>query len=65
VVDGVNGLVVPPGDAGALAAALDRITGDPTFASELRRNCVKQHMRVQSYADVARRLVGGLEGVTS
>ena len=63
VVDGVNGLVVPPGDAGALAAALDRIAGDRTFASELRRNCV-EHTRVQSYCDVAQRLVGGLESAS-
>jgi glycosyltransferase involved in cell wall biosynthesis len=64
VVDGVNGLVVPPGDVDALARALDRIAGDRAFAAELRRSCVER-TRVPSYADVARRLVGDLESVTS
>jgi len=33
VLDGVNGLLAPPGDASALAEALDRLLSDP----ELRR----------------------------
>jgi glycosyltransferase involved in cell wall biosynthesis len=56
VIDGMNGLVVPPGDAGALAAAIDRITKDPAFALRLRRNCLER-THVQSYAEVARRLI--------
>jgi glycosyltransferase involved in cell wall biosynthesis len=33
VLDGVNGLVVPPRDPAALAAAILRIVKDPTLAS--------------------------------
>jgi glycosyltransferase involved in cell wall biosynthesis len=57
VVDGVNGLVIPAGDADALAAAVDRVAGDPELAAELRRNCVER-TRVPSYGEIARRLIG-------
>ncbi len=33
--DGVTGLLVPPGDAGALAMAIDRILGDPALGARL------------------------------
>jgi glycosyltransferase involved in cell wall biosynthesis len=33
--DGVTGLLVPPGDAGALAAALGRVLDDPVLAARL------------------------------
>lgn len=35
VLDGVTGLRVAPGDAGALAAALDRLAGDPALCTRL------------------------------
>ena len=35
VTDGKNGLLVPPGDSAALAAAIRRLTGEREFAAEL------------------------------
>jgi glycosyltransferase involved in cell wall biosynthesis len=35
VVDGVHGLLVPPGDAGVLAAAIERLLRDPALARRL------------------------------
>lgn len=37
VRDGVNGLLVPPGDVPALTQALDRLLGDPDYAAGLGR----------------------------
>jgi glycosyltransferase involved in cell wall biosynthesis len=38
VIDGHTGLLVPPGDAGALAAAIDAILGNPRLARHLGAN---------------------------
>jgi glycosyltransferase involved in cell wall biosynthesis len=57
VIDGVNGLVVPPGDVDALARALDRVAGDRGFAHELRRSS-RERTRVPTYAEIAQRLIG-------
>lgn len=41
IIDGENGRIVPPGDAAALAAALERVLGDPAYAQGLARNARK------------------------
>ena len=38
VIPDRTGLLVPPGDARALAAAIERVTCDPAFAAQLGRN---------------------------
>lgn len=41
VEDGVNGLVIPPGDQEALEAAMDRLLGDGDLAGRLGREAAK------------------------
>lgn len=46
VIDGRTGLLVPPGDDAALAAAITRVLDDPTLAAELAqggRRLVEEH----------------------
>ena len=50
VTDGVNGLVVPPGDPVLLADALDRMISDP----ELRARLGRQAMADSARYDIAR-----------
>jgi glycosyltransferase involved in cell wall biosynthesis len=38
--DGVSGLLAPPGDAGALAAALERVLADPAFRARLGQSAL-------------------------
>ncbi|MBO2942601.1 glycosyltransferase family 4 protein [Paenibacillus sp. F411] len=38
IEDGVNGLLVPPGDAAALSIALEKVISDPLFRYELARS---------------------------
>lgn len=37
VTDGTTGLLVPPGDVGALAGAIDRVLGNPQLTADLSR----------------------------
>lgn len=68
VVDGVNGIVVPPDDADALAAAIKRLYDDPATAAAMgkaSRRRVEEHLTwdhhrkrlLHAYA-AARRMVG-------
>ncbi|MCJ2010132.1 glycosyltransferase [Methylobacterium sp. E-016] len=66
VRDGIEGLVVPPGDAPALAAALVRLAGDPDRVAALgaaaRRRIVEdgfsEHAVVQAVCGLYRELLG-------
>ncbi len=54
VRDGETGLLVPPEDAEALAAALDRLLGDPELASRLAGNgarFVRENLTVERMVD--------------
>jgi glycosyltransferase involved in cell wall biosynthesis len=64
VVDGVNGVIVPPGDAGALAQALQRVVSDGAFVRQLSRNCV-EYARIPTYAGIAQRLIADGAGIPS
>ncbi len=46
ISDGVNGLVIPPGDGQALEQAMDKILGDPAYADRLGREAVKIQERL-------------------
>ena len=63
IEDGRNGLLVPPEDASALAAALARVLGDATLATDLGRNA-RETVRARFHSDVvARAFVSALEGI--
>jgi glycosyltransferase involved in cell wall biosynthesis len=42
IEDGISGCLVPPGDSGALAAALERLLGEPSFAQRLAEQARSQ-----------------------
>jgi glycosyltransferase involved in cell wall biosynthesis len=56
IEDGRTGLLVPPGDAGALAAALNRLLGDPGLAARLgeaaRRRAIERYRLDRVMRDV-------------
>jgi rhamnosyl/mannosyltransferase len=51
---GVTGLVVPPGDAGALAGAMTRLLGDPILRARLARNAAARANEVFSRSRMLR-----------
>lgn len=62
VEDGATGLLVQPGDAAALARALDRLRRDPGLAARLGRAGRKRVAREHTWRAVAQRIlsIGGL-----
>jgi glycosyltransferase involved in cell wall biosynthesis len=61
VVDGETGLVVPPEDAGTLAAALLRLLEDSEFATRLGHNGRSRVEHHQNWDAVVERMQPGLE----
>lgn len=57
VVDGVNGLLVPPGNPHKLAEAIDLIEGNPSLRDRLASNARFHVVEHLSMASVARRIV--------
>jgi starch synthase len=53
VADGRTGLLVPPGDPGALAAALNELLGDPGRAAALGRAGRNRALAEFSWAQIA------------
>jgi len=56
VQDGVNGLLVPPGDAPALRVALKRLIDDPALSARLGRRAREDAVRNHSWDRYASRL---------
>ena len=55
LTDGSNALLIPPGDAGALADAIERLLADPELAARLAR-AAKDEMPAYSWERRAERL---------
>jgi glycosyltransferase involved in cell wall biosynthesis len=55
--DGVTGLLVPPGDSAALAAALRRLAGEPDLRQHLARSAREYVLANHTWAGVARRVL--------
>jgi glycosyltransferase involved in cell wall biosynthesis len=53
-----NGLLVPPGDAGTLAGALERLLKDPELRSRLGRSARATVLRQYTWDGVAQRILG-------
>lgn len=62
VHDGVNGLVLPPGDVGSLVAALTRMADDAALRERLRRQAAQDARRFE-YAQVGRTRAQMLAGL--
>lgn len=65
ITGGVDGLLVPPGDPGALADAIAEITSDHALAEELGRNARKRaerDFRLEGHVDAIRNLYAEVRG---
>jgi glycosyltransferase involved in cell wall biosynthesis len=57
IEDGRQGLLVPPGDAAALAGALERIVGEPPLLSRLAEGMEALRRSIPRWSDIARQTV--------
>jgi glycosyltransferase involved in cell wall biosynthesis len=63
VEDGVNGLLVPPSDPGALALGIDRLLADPALAARLShagRQSIRDRFSMDRMVDATERLYASL-----
>jgi glycosyltransferase involved in cell wall biosynthesis len=56
--DGETGLLVPPGDAAALAAALERLAGDTAMRKRLAESALREARSRHAWTDRAAEIVG-------
>lgn len=63
VTDGVEGLLLPPGDIGALQAALERVLGDRAFARRAAAASRATFARLPGWAEIGRRTAALYRGV--
>jgi glycosyltransferase involved in cell wall biosynthesis len=59
VEDGVTGILFAPGDAHALAAAIERLAGDTELRTRMGRDARDRCLRASSWSERARRLIDG------
>jgi glycosyltransferase involved in cell wall biosynthesis len=62
LVDKSSGLIVPPGDVDALAAALSRVVGDAAFRGALKAGAAAARERLPTWDDAAARMEAALGG---
>jgi glycosyltransferase involved in cell wall biosynthesis len=65
VIDGRNGMIVPPGDAGALAEAMLRIAGDASLALSMSQEALAVAKELYSWDKIAARLLADLGAVVA
>lgn len=62
IEDGRNGLLVPPGDAESLAAALEKLIADPDYRYQLARSAQEKAKKSYSLNRVIQQLTKAYEG---